>query len=188
LEPAFGTATQTPIKASTAAYIATALFLVILVVFAGLNANAIPPTATMPLNYVALSFHLIMLFVIASLSAPLWARMAGFSWAAIDSTVDVMNINGVPFNIAWGVRLGSHIAFAVFLAGAGWQAKGTFRAVGYLTAVLLAGYSLVAPYVPGYGLMPAMVLLIVWLVLAARELAAHEGSRSRSPEPRLAKG
>ncbi|MDQ2783467.1 MAG: hypothetical protein M3Y58_00500 [Chloroflexota bacterium] len=117
--------------------------------------------------------HLLLFVVVAALPAPSWARSAGYGWLAIDMTTDIMALNGVAPATFLPLRYGGHIAAALWIATASWQAKGATRNVGLLLALDLAGYSFIAPFVSFVALLPSIVLLPAWFVLVARHIG-HE--------------
>ena len=115
--------------------------------------------------------HLLLFPIVAALAAPLWAQAAGWGWLVIDMTSDILALNGVPVTIFLPLRYGGHVAAALWIAAASWQARGGVRVVGVLLALDLGGYSFVAPFVPMAVLFPVGVLLPIWLVLVGRTFA-----------------
>ncbi len=114
--------------------------------------------------------HLLLFPVVGALPAPPWARAAGWGWLAIDMATDIMALNGVAPAIFLSLRYGGHIAAALWIAVAAWQAPGAARLVGGLLALNLAGYSFL-PGAPFLVLFPSFVLLPLWFVLVGRILA-----------------
>lgn len=114
--------------------------------------------------------HLLLFPVVAALPAPGWGRAAGYGWLVVDIATDVMALNGVPALTFLPMRYGGHVAAALWIASSSWRAKGATRAVGLLLALNLGGYSFVAPFDPTHfaGLLPVVLLLQLWLVLAGR--------------------
>lgn len=165
---------------ATAAYVAAGLFAV-----GTLRFFLLPPEGAGNLLVAALGAaeHLILFPVIAALPAPPWARAAGYGWLVVDVTTDVMALNGVPVTIFLAVRYGGHVPAALWLAAASWRAPRLTRIVGLLLALDLGGYSFVAPFDPTHfaGLLPVLVLLPAWLVLAGRSLAQKVERAPRQP-------
>ena len=114
--------------------------------------------------------HLLLFAVVAALPAPVWAKSAGYGWLAIDMTTDIMALNGVADATFLPMRYGGHIAAALWIATASWQAKGATRGVGLLLALDLGVYSFIAPFVSFVALLPSIVLLPTWFALVAREI------------------
>ena len=114
--------------------------------------------------------HLLLFAVIAALPAPVWAKSAGYGWLAIDMTTDVMALNGVADATFLPMRYGGHIAAALWIATASWQARGATRGVGLLLALDLGIYSFIAPFVSFVALLPSIILLPTWFVLVARAI------------------
>ncbi|MGI8913092.1 MAG: hypothetical protein ACR2JY_04760 [Chloroflexota bacterium] len=129
------------------------------VLLAELNAGLLPIAA-----------HLLLFPLVAALPAPSWARAAGYGWLVIDMASDIMALNSVPDATYLPLRYGGHVAAALWIAAAGWQAKGALRIVGLLLAINLGGYSLI-PHASYLLLLPTGPLLPIWFVLAGRRLA-----------------
>ncbi|SRR6266581_1101914 len=117
--------------------------------------------------------HLLLFPVVAALPAPQWARQAGYGWLVIDIATDIMQLGSVPTPIYLPLRYGGHVSAALWIALASWQAKGATRIVGLLLAIVLGGYSFIAPFDPTHfvGLLPGLVLLPTWFALVGRLLA-----------------
>jgi hypothetical protein len=158
-----------------AAYAAVAAFVVLIVMFAGVLPpfGAHPPLPLLLFAAVdAIAFHLLLFPVIAALPAPDWGRAAGYGWLVVDIATSVMTVNGVPFDTTTALRLGGHIAACLWVASAAWSTRGWTRGIGFALVVALGLYSFIAPYVPAPAIMPAMLLLTVWVVISARRLQA----------------
>lgn len=126
--------------------------------------------------------HLLLFAIVAALPAPVWAKSAGYGWLAIDMTTDIMALNGVADATFLSMRYGGHIAAALWIATASWQAKGATRGVGLLLALDLGVYSFIAPFVSFVALLPSIVLLPAWFVLVARAIG-HEAEAADHPAP-----
>ncbi|WP_157507081.1 hypothetical protein [Ktedonobacter racemifer] len=116
--------------------------------------------------------HMTLLPVVDALPGPRWGKAAGYGWIAIDMATEIMQLNGVPHATYIALKYGGHISAAVWFATASWRQKGTMRVVGLLLALVLGGYSFVAPFDPTHfiGLLPSLVLIPTWIILAGREI------------------
>lgn len=83
---------------------------------------------------------------------------------------DIMALNSVPDTTYLPMRYGGHVAAALWIATASWQAGGAMRIAGLFLALNLGGYSLI-PHASYLLLIPTGFLLPVWFVLAGRHLA-----------------
>ena len=149
--------------ASAAAYIGAFLFVVLLVLFSSVHQIVI-------IALVSVAFHLILLPVVAELPAPEWGRAAGYGWLVIDIALNVAGLNGVDLQMLMSLRLGAHVVAAVWIITSSLRCSLPVRTVGILQGICFAGYSLLAPWVPSWGLYPSAVLLVIWLFLAGRML------------------
>ena len=165
-----------PAGAVYAAYAAAILFAIHLVTYfiAPLRdaTTTSSPIVAELLALLAVAEHLLVFPVVEALPAPRWARYAGYGWLVIDMTTDIMQLNGVPNTTYLAMRYGGHISAALWIASASWQIKGAIRITGLLLALDLAVYSFIA-FIPFTFviLIPSLVLLPLWLVLAGRFLA-----------------
>ena len=126
--------------------------------------------------------HLLIFAVIAALPAPVWAKSAGYGWLAIDMTTDIMALNGVADATFLPMRYGGHIAAALWIATASWQARGATRGVGLLLALDLGAYSFIAPFVSFVALLPSIVLLPAWFILVARSIGRGAEDREEAAD------
>ncbi|MDI1463549.1 hypothetical protein QEZ54_21435 [Catellatospora sp. KI3] len=160
----------------TAAILPIVLFLPSLVSFAVSEPGVVWP------EYSGVFFHLAILFLIARMDAPVWAKAAGYGWITLDVLTGIMAINGVPYETTWPVRLGGHVFAGIWIALSSVYARhAAIRAVGVLTGVWLGGYSFVADIAPEEVIYPAGLLIIVWFALLAARYRPAE-----APEPGLA--
>ena len=150
--------------ASLSSYIAAVLFLILLILFSSTPQSIIIP-------FVGVAFHLMLFPVVRKLPAPEWARAAGYGWLVLDLALNVAELNGVDQHITMPFRLGGHISSAVWIVTASLRGSSPLRVTGILQGIFTVGYSLLAPWVPNYGLYPSALLLLIWLVLSARELS-----------------
>ncbi len=130
--------------------------------------------------------HLLLFVVVAALPAPSWARSAGYGWLTIDMATDIMALNGVADTTFLPMRYGGHIAAALWIASASWEAKGATRNVGLLLALNLGVYLFIAPFVSFVALLPSIILLPTWFILVARTIghgAEERQAASGRPSP-----
>jgi len=117
--------------------------------------------------------HLLLLVgVVWALPAPRWAKAAGAGWLLVDMTTDLLAVGGASSATYLTVRFLGHLLAAVWIFGAARRGDGAFRWVGVVLAVLLAGYTLVALWVPPVALAPTGPLLVAFWWLAGRRLAS----------------
>lgn len=173
------TSTRRPAGAATAAYLAAALFFIHLITYfiPALRDITVDGSAAIAelLAAIAVAEHLLVFPVVAALRAPNWARHAGYGWLVIDIATDIMQLNGVAKPVYLGLRYGGHISAAVWIASASWHEKGLIRIVGLFVALDLAIYSFIAPLFAFsfVVLIPSLVLLPLWFVLAGRRIALN---------------
>jgi hypothetical protein len=150
--------------ASTAAYIGAALFTILIVLF-----NTMPSSLAIPI--VGVAFHVVLFPVVAALPSNDWARAAGYGWLGLDIASNIMLLNGVDENICTALRYGAHIPAIIWIIVGSIQADRLMQIVGILQALVMGSYSFVAPWAPKEMLYPAIILLIIWLILAGRSLS-----------------
>jgi len=128
--------------------------------------------------------HLLLFVVIAALPAPVWAKSAGYGWLVIDMATDIMALNGVADTTFLPMHYGGHIAAALWIVTASWEAKGATRVVGLLLALDLGTYSFIAPVVSFVALLPSIVLLPAWFILVARHIGHGAEDRQAAADRR----
>jgi hypothetical protein len=148
---------------SLAAYAAAGCFIALFVLF------GIAPTSPI-VPILGVTAHVLLFPLVAALPAASWAKAGGYGWLVVDVASNVMGLNGVDEPTTSALRLGGHIVAALWIASVSVEAKEVARIVGLPLALLLAAYSIIAPWVPMWILYPAFLLLPVWLVLAGRAL------------------
>ena len=157
-----------------AAYGAAILFAVSLARFYFIPRLGLPPDslllAELNAGLLPIAAHLLLFPLVAALPAPQWAKAAGYGWLVIDMASDIMALNSVPNTTYLPMRYGGHVAAALWIATASWQASGAMRIVGLLLAFNLGGYSLI-PHASYLLLIPTGFLLPIWFALAGRHLA-----------------
>ena len=157
-----------------AAYAAAILFAISLARFffiprLGLPANS-PLVAELNGGLLPVAAHLLLFPVVAALPAPPWARAAGYGWLVVDIATDIMALNGVADMTYLSMRYGGHIAAALWITFASWQARGATRWVGLLLAFDLGAFSFI-PHGSFLLLLPSGPLLPIWFALAGHWLA-----------------
>ena len=120
-------------------------------------------------DYPGILFHLAMFGVVAKLDAPDWAKAAGFGWLFLDVATGAMTLNHVPRSIALYLRFGGHIFAGIWIVGASLGGRRWMRIVGVVTGAWMSLYTFVSPFVTAKALAPASLLVIVWLVIVARD-------------------
>lgn len=182
--PAYGfgmTTTTTPtstsgrrISVAAAAWAAAGSFLGLALTIGARN-GAPPPEIPDGLARLGAMFgvamHVALVPVVAALPAPRWARRAGFTWLAVDTATNLATLAGAHDTVTTAVRLAGHLPAAVWIAAIAVRGTGTRRVLGLALAVWLGTYTLVAPVVPDAAFIPAVPLMLVWLVLVARDAA-----------------
>ncbi|SDG48386.1 hypothetical protein SAMN05216553_108282 [Lentzea fradiae] len=119
-------------------------------------------------EYVGVLFHLSVLFLVARMDAPEWARAAGYGWLALDVAVGAMMINGVSPDVASPMRLGGHVLAGVWIVTASLLARSVVvRVLGVAGGGWLGLYTFFAPFLPQGALGPAAVLVLAWFVSLA---------------------
>jgi len=151
--------------ASTASFIGAALFALLIVLF-----NVAPQNVAL-ISIIGVTFHLLLFPVVSALPSPGWSKAAGYGWLVVDTACNVMSLNGVEEHITTPLRLGSHLSLALWIITTSLKCNRSMQVVGILQGILVGSYSLIAPWVPMWVLYPAMMLLIIWLVLAGMFLA-----------------
>lgn len=119
------------------------------------------------IDYPGILFHLAMFMLVAKLSAPAWAKAAGYGWLLLDVMVAILTLNNVAYSIYFPIRLGGHIFAGTWITLASLSATRAMRIVGVITGVWLGAYSFVSPFVSPKALGPDSVLVLVWLAIIA---------------------
>lgn len=151
------------------AYLGAAMFAGLFLTFGASRESAIAYVGA----YLGIGSHLAWFPVVAILPAPLWARIGGWAWLSADVILNTMGLNGVVNPEFMAFRLGAHVLAAMWVLVASAEATGAVRYVGFLFALLLGGYSLVAPWVPASGLLPAVIVVLIWFVAVGRSLSSR---------------
>src|SRR5689334_22573104 len=92
--------------ASVCAYSAAILFAICIPMF-GMAAQS--TTIMIVVSVLAAVFHLLLFPVVAALRGPEWVRAFGYGWLSIDTTLNIMALNGGDYRLAMQIRLGIHI-------------------------------------------------------------------------------
>src|SRR4051812_43661025 len=122
--------------ASVFAIVAAILFAIMIPMFkmAAGNSNIAVVVAIL-----AVAFHVLLFPVVAQLRAPEWARAAGYAWLAIDTTLNIMSLNGADAHAVTQVRLGAHIMAALWAGNASLHRETIVKVVGIAFAIAIAG-------------------------------------------------
>ncbi len=150
--------------ASTAAYVSSILFFFLIIMFATVHNGMI-------IGIVAITFHVLLLPVVANLPSTEWARACGYGWVILDISSNMMQINGVDEHLCSALRYGAHIPAVIWIITSSMHCNHQMQIVGITQGLIMAGYSFIAPWAPAWVLYPAMILLIIWLLLSGRFLA-----------------
>lgn len=165
------------------AFGALGLFILLSAGFGYLSSQSTPAQPVAPggivvaVGVVAVLFHLALFPVVAASRVPGWAKAAGYGWLVTDIVSNIMAINGVADTMTTPLRLGGHIPAAIWIGTWALEARGAVRWTGLPLAIWLFAYSFLAPWVPGSAFMPAIVLMIGWLISVGVSL------RRRGAEP-----
>ncbi|WP_434598939.1 hypothetical protein [Streptomyces sp. A5-4] len=170
------TPTREVLSFRTLAVLPSVLFMPSLVTF------AVAPGAVAA-EYTGVLFHLAIMFIVARLPAPQWAKAAGFGWLTLDVLSAIMTINEVPHEIAWSVRLGGHVLAGMWFITTSLLARPrSIRVVGVVLGTWLALYSFLGNVLPQEFLFPGGILVPVWfLLLAWKHQPSQDGAPSLSP-------
>ncbi len=123
-------------------------------------------SAPMVANAIGVIFHMLMIFVVNRLPAPQWAKAAGYCWVALDITSGAMSLNNIPPDIALSVRLGGHVLAAMWIVSSSLLRKPLIiKTLGIVEGLWLALYTFFGSVLPISVLMPASILIVVWLVI-----------------------
>ena len=115
------------------------------------------------LTFFAVLSHLALLPITASLTAPSWAKVGGYSWAIVDTILAIATLHGVDENIIKPMRLGMHTAVAVWPLGVGLANKGFIRWAGYSLAITIGVVPLLGKLVPPELMFIAAPFIFIFL-------------------------
>lgn len=134
-------------------------------------------------EYVGLIWHLSMFFFICKLPTPEWGRKAGTYWVVLDVLSGLMYLNnlyGVMGDLSLGIatvslslpnitRYAAHIFEGMWLISSAMTTKDQrIKVCGICAGSLLALYSFVCPFAPGWMLMLNVPFMLVWFYLIVR--------------------
>lgn len=114
------------------------------------------------LSIVGALAHVVLFPLVAALRAHPGAKAAGYGWLTVDIVSNIMTLNGGDAQLASTIRLGGHVAAAVWIIGAT-VGTGRLRVLGYALGAWLGAYSFAAPWVPEAAFYPAFILLLAWM-------------------------
>lgn len=135
------------------------------------------PLSVMP-ELLGVGIHILLFPVVERLRAPQWAKAAGYGWLVIDVAVGVLILNHVNHDLAFSVRLASHVLAGIWVFAASVSGRGAFRATGIALAICIAGYSFVSSFAPRQLLAPSALLMVAWLFLIGWQTPSEEPSPS----------
>ena len=142
-----------------------ALFIALIVLFSMQDSH---PAPILLISVVAIAAHLVLFPVASALTAPAWARAAGYSWLAIDVMLNGATLNGVPMETIMPLRLGGHLLAGTWIVMASRELGGTAGVVGFVLGPLLIVHALLAPWLPVWVIYPPFLLIPIWLLLVGR--------------------
>jgi hypothetical protein len=125
-----------------------------------------------PLAVLAVAQHLVVFPVVATLTAPRWARTAAYIWLVIDMLTDLVQLAGAPQSVYLAVRLAANVLAALWIAAASKRERGALRGIGWFVALDTAAYSCLGFFFAWAFVvtLPSLILLPVWFALVGRRL------------------
>jgi len=165
--------TRTPSDVTLAArgaFAGSALFVALIVAFSSLAGRPPSPPLLVVMGLVGAASHLVLLPAVTTLPAPVWARVGGCAWIAIDVMLNVATVNGLDQSIVAPLRLGGHVPAALWIGAAAYSARGPVRAVGLPLALVLGVHAFLSPWIPPWVLFIPFMAIPVWLALVGRYL------------------
>lgn len=132
-------------------------------------------------EHLGVFFHLSILFLVARLDAPHWAKAMGYGWVALDVLAGILIINDVPYDTGWAVRLGAHVLAGTWIVAASLVNRSRIvMAAGVITGAWLAGYSFVGTVLPEEALRPAGICILIWFAAIA---VRNDSQASQQSQP-----
>ena len=131
----------------------------------------------LPGEYTGIAFHLLLLPVVAAFPSGVVGQGAGIAWVTCDVVASVgllwttrgqAEIGQVVFN---AVRMAGHLLAAVWIVLVSLDVGGAALLVGVALALCFAVYTLAAGWLSQKALAAPGLLMVVWLVLLARNAA-----------------
>lgn len=134
-------------------------------------------------EYMGLIWHFSMFFFISKLPTPEWGRTCGRFWIVLDVLSGLLYINnfyGITSDFSLGiatqtmtlcatVRLAAHCFEGLWLISSALTTKNrVIKVCGIMSGILIAGYSLVSPFAPGWMLNLNVPFMLVWFVQIVR--------------------
>lgn len=134
-------------------------------------------------EYMGLIWHFSMFFFISKLPTPEWGRTCGRFWIVLDVLSGLLYINnfyGITSDLSFGiaaqtmtlcttVRLAAHCFEGLWLISSALTTKNKIiKICGTMAGILIAGYSLVSPFAPGWMLSLNVPFMLVWFVQIVR--------------------
>lgn len=135
-------------------------------------------------EYVGLIWHFSMFFFIFKLPTPNWGKSAGTYWIILDVLSGILYINnfyGIAGDATLGIatqtgmtlctaiRLAAHCFEGIWLISSAFTTNNkTIKICGVVGGVLLAGYSILSPFVPAWILTLNTPAIIVWFFMIVK--------------------
>ena len=134
-------------------------------------------------EYLGLVWHLSMFFFICKLPCPEWGRRAGTYWIVLDVLSGLLYINNlygicgdlnlgiaaISLTLPNAVRYAAHIFEGLWLiSSAATTQNRLVKICGVAAGALLATYSFVCPFAPGWMLMLNVPFMLVWFYQIVR--------------------
>lgn len=134
-------------------------------------------------EYLGLIWHLTMFFFINKLPAPEWGKKAGTYWIVLDVLSGFLYLNnlyGITSDLSLGIAavsltLPNIVRYAAHLFEGIWMISSAvttedkiIRLCGIAAGFLIALYSFVCPFAPGWILMLNVPFMYVWFIMIVR--------------------
>lgn len=130
-------------------------------------------------EYMGLFWHFSMFFFISKLPTPEWGRICGRFWIVLDVLSGLLYLNnfyGITGDLSLGiatqaltlcttVRLAAHCFEGLWLISSAMTTRDrVIRVCGVLAGVLIAAYSVVSPFAPGWMLSLNVPFMLIWFI------------------------
>jgi len=156
--------------AARCAFAGAALFVALIAAFSSLGGGAPSGPMLLAIGVIGVASHVVLLPVVAALSAPEWARAGGYAWIAIDAMLNVARVNGAASSVIDPLRLGGHISAGIWMLMAASEGAGPVCIVGVPLAVVLMAHALTSQWIPPWILFIPFMTIPVWLTLVGVRL------------------
>lgn len=134
-------------------------------------------------EYLGLFWHLSMFFFINKLKTPEWGKKAGTYWIVLDVLSGLMYLNnlyGITGDLSLGIttvsltlpnitRYAAHIFEGLWLISSAITTENkVIKVCGLASGCLIAAYSVICPFAPGWVLMLNVPFMLVWFFMIVR--------------------